>query len=331
MADTIPVPLVLWEPADSVPYTFSPVAPGYFMPSPGWAMKAKTLEKGSFFLTYAPSPRILLWSAQHLRNLLSRAAAALADVMPTILQADYRGLKSPTPPPLRHRLAELHRLLSPLIYLYTSEARPFIDPMLVAELHAIVVILERAAKEPVWAEIRPTCEDPQNFLHTLITFLTIEMLERTQRLVHPTLTTSLSTREPDITIDVGSRVHLEVKVPRVLVRTPLMPPDSLISAAEAAELVEKVAREAVGSRGQIRSDRPGMLVVGGFCLHGDEINHIEAAARLYMIRRGRRYPFLTAIGVTGLLFGRNPSLYGAARAMPGFNFVTNPSTLIPFP
>ena len=29
-----------------------------------------------------------------------------------------------------------------------------------------------------------------------------------------------------------------------------------------------------------------------------------------ILRRGRRYPFLRAIGVTGLLFGRNPSLYG---------------------
>ena len=315
-SDTLPFAILLLEPQETLPFTFSPVAPGYFTPSPSWAMRVRP-DNAGIVLTYAPKPRVLLWSAQHIRHLLDRAHHVLGDVIPKAIEADHRGLKHKTRPLRRHRFAELWREVCPLIYLYTREARPFLDPLIVAELHAVVVILERAAKETTWSEIRPTCVDAHNFHHTLITFLSIEMLERTQHLVLPALSVNMSTREPDIRIHFGTVVHMEVKVPNVLVRAPGVRSE-VMTENDAHRLIERVARSAVGTGGQIRADRPGMLVIGGFCLAEEELPRLEEAASSYMKRRGQRYPFLSSIGLTFLSYGRNPALYGGARAMPGF-------------
>jgi len=123
---------------------------------------------------------------------------------------------------------------------------------------------------------------------------------------------------------------MEVKVPDAFVRKPGVRVPEMTNGG-AYHLIDRVASTAVGSRGQIRADRPGMLVIGGFCLVGEDLPRLTAAAEQYMRRRGGRYPFLSSIGLTFMAYGRNPSLYGAARAMPGFNWVPNPHAKIRFP
>ncbi len=277
--------------------------------------------------------RFCSWSAQAPSHSAFRRSRALDQVLgedlATILSVDRRGQQSKIQPRSRHPLAQLINSFSPVVHLFVAEARPYIDPAVVAELHAIIEVLKRAAKETVWNEIRPTCPTPHDFRHTIIEFLTIEMLERTYRRVLPVLSTTSQTREPDIKLDLPLPIHLEVKVPQSLVR---IPQDvSELGAEYLADLVNRVAKSAVGSDGQIRSDRPGMLVLGGFNLRPEETQRLESSARAYMSRRGQRYPFLASIGVTFLNIGRSPGLNGAARAMPAFNLVRNPNAAVPFP
>lgn len=326
--DTLPFAVQLLEGLDSIPFNFSPVAPGYFMPSPGWIRWPRKYAHREVS-THVPNPRVLRWSAGHVRNLVHTLDEILGDVFSDVLATDRRGLKAKTPPQNRHPLAQLVQSFSPAVHLAVQEARPYIDPAVVAQLHAMVEILKRAAKETVWKEVKPTCSTPDAFRHTLIVFLTIEMLERRYGRVLPVLSTTSDSREPDIKLDVKPPMHLEVKVPQLLVRTP--DETTELDARQAADLVYRVANSAVGTGGQIRSDRPGMLALGGFYLRPEETQHLEAGATTYMARRGRRYPFLASIGLTFLNAGRSANLNGAARAMPVFNLVRNPNAPAPFP
>jgi len=324
---TLPFAVLLLEPAETTPFTFSPIAPGYFMPSPGWALPPK---KGAqrWVSTYAPNPRVLKWSAGHVGNMLASLTEILGPDLAKIVAADRRGMASNVPPKDRHRLGELIHGFSPAVHLALREARPYIDPIVIAELHATVEILKRAAKEAVWPEIGPSCVSPNSFRHTLSTFLALEVLERRRGRPLPLLSVSSDTREPDVTLDLNRHVHLEIKVPRALVWKPTDAPNFDVDVIEG--LVDRLASTAVGNRGQIRPDRPGMLVLGGFNATV-EVAGIEDGARAYMARRGRQYPYLTAIGLAVINFGRSPGLSWAARAMPVFNFVPNPHAIFEFP
>jgi len=326
---TLPYAVMLLERASDVPFRFSPVAPGYFLPSPGWIRGQAELPHREVS-TNAPNPRVLRWSAGHVRNILQRLQELLGeDVYSEVLAKDRRGMNSKTSPVDRHPLARLIHGFSPAIHLALQEARPYIDPAVVAELHAIVEILQRAAKETVWEEIRSTCSTAHDFRHMLIEFLTVEMLERTFRRVLPVLSTTNEKREPDLKLDLQPPMHLEVKVPQRLVRT--LADTSELDADHATDLVDRLTRSAIGSSGQIRADRPGMLAIGGFNLVGEEVQRLEASATAYMARRGQRYPFLVSMGLTFLDIGRAANIPGAARAMPVFNLVRNPHAIAAFP
>jgi hypothetical protein len=328
--DKVPFKALLMEGEDSVPFTFSPVAPGYFLPSPSWVRAPRPgLIAPRHLPTYVPNPRLLMWSALHVRDLLSRMRDAFGPTLAEIRGSALKARQSRTLPAQPHPLADLLELLS-VVYLYESDARPYLDPALVAQLHAECAIVERAAREGVWDEIRASCVTASGYSHTLAAFLAIDMLERRTSTVLPVLSTGMPTREPDIQLGFdGGSVWLEVKAPNAL----LFAPDAPVSMTsdEATMLVERLADDAIGSRKQIRADRPGMLLIGGKNLVPDETQHLEDAIAMWMTRRGRRYPFVSGIGLTFMSYGCAINVNLAVRAMPAFNYVHNPYGSFRFP
>jgi hypothetical protein len=140
----------------------------------------------------------------------------------------------------------------------------------------------------------------------------------------------MPTREPDIQLGFdGGSVWLEVKVPNAL----LFAPDAPVSMTsnDATTLVERLADAAIGSRKQIRSDRPGMLLIGGKNLVPDETQRLEDAVAAWMTRWGRRHPFVSAIGLAFMSYGHAINVNLAARAMPAFNYVHNAHCSFRFP
>jgi hypothetical protein len=176
--EKVPFKALLMEGEDSVPFTFSPVAPGYFLPSPSWIRApGPGLIAPRRLPTYVAKPRLLMWSALHVRDLLSRMRDALGPTLVEIRSSAVRARQSRTPPAQPHPLVELLERLS-VVYLYESDARPYLDPALVAQLHAECAIVERATQESVWDEIRAGCVTASGYSHTLAAFLAIDMLER---------------------------------------------------------------------------------------------------------------------------------------------------------
>jgi hypothetical protein len=197
---------------------------------------------------------------------------------------------------------------------------PYIDPVYVAELYGHLAVLRRADTEPVWRrELRPAAKDPHAYLHDLILFMSLDMLERVFGTVGPLLSSTSAFREPDLFFTVGNHpVRLEVKVPErlILFDVPIEERASSMGDSDAERIIHGAINASVGTHGQIRPDRPGIVVVGGFNLIPDETKAMETAARA-------KRSYLLGAGVHFMNFGRGLNLYGAGRVMPGFHVLPN--------
>lgn len=314
--------IILLEPVEAVPFGFSLVAPGYFLPSGSWLSRGDKRVLG----TYAPEPRLVEWNGRSLIAWLDEFEKLLGEVFKDIVQTFERGQRSPSPPRTQHRLAHLLSLTVPSLSFYRIDEVPYIDPLLVAELYAHLAVWRRASKEPVWRdELRPAVKDPQAYLHDLILFMSLEMLERVFGTVGPLMSTASASREPDLHFMVeGHRVRLEVKVPETLVLYDAPGPEPANSAKfDADRIIGNAIGASVGTHGQIRPDRPGVVIVGGFKLVPQETQALEKAASAYLARNGAKYPYLLGAGVHFMGFGRGVNLYGAGRVMPGFHIMPN--------
>lgn len=317
--------IAMLDSVGSRPYRHSQVAPGYFLPAGSWLDWRDKRVLG----TYAPSPRIIEWTGQSVVVWLDQFRELLGDVFPDVLATFHRGQRSPSPPHMPHRLAQLVSLVLPAVCFYRLDTVPYVDPVYVAELYAHLAAIRRADQEPVWrSELRPAAKDPKAYLHDLILFMSLDMLDRSFGTVGPLLSSATSSREPDLHFTVGKHpVRIEIKVPErlILFDLPFHERKASFNTTDADQVIAKAVSDAVGTHGQIRPDRPGIVIIGGFNLIPEEVSAIEAAATVYMERHGARRPYLIGVGLHFMNFGRGMNLFGAGRVMPGYHVLPNAS------
>lgn len=237
-------------------------------------------------------PRRLDVSAETLTSLLRRA-----DTMPwlgAVLAADQRGRQSKTPPRTRHRLAQLVVGVRAASEAIESGSRAM-NVLSVMELNLIVELFEAWDEDPAWPEMVKSLRDPGEFQHAVVTVGagTCLIAQGNDAAIPPK---EAGRRISDLIVatTAGTALAVEVKAP-----PSLQSRGTPIDLNQALSVVENAVRSAgTGPTGQLRPDRPGFLMVGGFHLATAEMRHLEEASASSL--RRRQADHVLGVGVVSL-------------------------------
>jgi hypothetical protein len=307
------------------PHTF-PVErrplPAFLVPDCWWVALPPGVKRRRVYVGY---------EAATIDVLLHAGRKLLGHRWPKLVAQYHRGRKSPTPPNDVHPLVDLVVRLQWQLTI-TNLGIGYIDWADVAELRVHVGLLTRYSRSPWASIIGASLEAPAQYRHLLITLLFADMLGSRQGPV-ALIVSSGSTRVADIAILVhGKPGTIEVKVPRALCRRMMDQPSPPLTHEYALATIEKAYHKAGDRRhGQLTTMHPGTLVLGGFHLYGDDTQVLTYAANDWLIRNGRRRRHVLGIVIVVLNIGRSVTVEGAARAMPGFNTLSNPHARGPSP
>ena len=227
-----------------------------------------------------------------------RVEALLGEVWDKIREADARGLRSPTPPPRRHRLAVLVEAAA------TARAQlltptPTIDGDLLSELDIVVREMEHWSADPSWPLVRQALVSPHEYAHALMTMAlaTVLVAEGNPAAFHLALGRAADLRLEFSRVSFGA---CEVKAPQAL-----QGPRSVVAQVEAAKIVRKAWRSAgTGPMGQLKPERSGLLAVGGLDLSSRDLDVLEAAAKQMLDDNPRSH----LLGIVVLTLGRAPQM-----------------------
>jgi len=207
-----------------------------------------------------------------IQTLLTEARETFDPILSQLLPRFQRKRERP------HRLPELIALVEANLAELQSGSKE-VDVITVLELARATSVFARWSKDPIQRHLVEESKDPSVFLHNTLLLTVASTLADSG--LGPELVPTAEPRTPDLRMRISARefVNAEVKTPLALQRKP----GAIVRPKEAERLVSDALRS---SRGQLASDVPSLLVIGGAFWTGDFEQHARAAAALF--RPGRR-------------------------------------------
>jgi hypothetical protein len=201
-----------------------------------------------------------------------------------------------------HRLPELVALVETNLAEVQSGSKE-VDVITVLELSRAASVFARWSKDPIYPRLVEDSKDPSGFIHNVLLLSVASTLADSA--LGPELVPTDETRTPDLRLRISARqvIEADIKTPAALQRKP----GAVVRPKEAERLVADALRS---SRGQIASDVPSLLVIGGAFWTGDFDQHARAAAALF--RPGRRR------NVVGVVFASTSVEFARTRGTGPF-------------
>lgn len=251
-------------------------------------------------------PTSMELSPEALESLIDRTQALLGDTFQGLAKTDQRILTHGKGKADRHRLMELVEGVR-WSAKNLRDAVATIDGISIVELSMSVNLLERWRNDPAFAGIVRTFANPPDFPHAIITLAAASNLTDAGNGVGLYVTDPKGMRPADLWLASGveDRMAVEVKAPIALQKR-----HGSVSMKEARRIVETALKKAgSGASGQLRPERPGVLLVGGFHLRKRDVDMLEGAATYEFARRpGKRNHIAGMLTLTVGLTARNVAL-----------------------
>jgi hypothetical protein len=230
-----------------------------------------------------------------------------------------RGVASATPPRTPARpIRAIASVLESVERLTRTEPR--LDISSIVELVAVRDLASRWQRHPLFDSVGPYLLN--EYSHAVIALLVADFLVRAGNGV--AAPTGGAGRGPDLRVCIGAAeyVPIEIKVPRALQEPPLSLDNGSASAIVAAALEES----GTGRKGQLRTGRGGVLVVGGFHLGRQVLQSLERAAETHLLRDLPGRDKLSAIAIASLgVLGHDLQQNGEGDIWARRGTVLNPS------
>jgi len=210
----------------------------------------------------APSRRTLDISG--IEQVLSEAREVFDPILPQLLPRFRRNPQHP------HRLPELLALVEANLAELESGSTD-VDVIAVLDLARATWAFARWSKDPNYERLIKESKHPSTFLHNTLLLMVASVLADAG--LGPELVPTSGPRTPDLRLRISAREHIDadVKAPVALQRKPGV----AVRPKEAGLLVADALRS---SRGQLDSETPSLLVIGGSFWTGDFDQHARAAA-----------------------------------------------------
>ncbi|HEY3957990.1 MAG TPA: hypothetical protein VGM53_31890 [Streptosporangiaceae bacterium] len=235
-------------------------------------------------------------TAEFLRELSTRAQRLLGENYAHLRASDIRGQTSRTPPASRHRLTELisHAEETASVLetrLAVAVGHPSLDD--ITELVATVEMFERWRNHPAWPQLVAGLASETEGPHSLMLLSAASYLSDQGNgvgIVHG----KAHGRIPDLWLEPNliERVDLEVKTPLAFRGSRTLD----ISAEKAEEVITKQVNKAASQRrGQLRSNRTGLLAIGAFHLPPTKLEMLATVTRHVLEAQTQRKRHLAGV------------------------------------
>jgi hypothetical protein len=229
---------------------------------------------------------------ESLNELAGELTSLLGDERRRLEDADLRGRKSRTPPPVRHRLlrlAEYARATAMALSDWDGRGEFDLDGNLLAESVTAVAMARRWQNHPACPALRRglIAETEHTVMLLAVASYLVDAGNGIGIHVNPKsqhVTTADIWIEPDLT----ERVDLEIKTPLAL-RSPKQP----ISVPDAMKVLERALKK---SSHQRRNTRSSLLVIGGYHM-GESYETVVSTAKGLLALERRRWPSLAGLVV----------------------------------
>lgn len=231
-----------------------------------------------------------------LERLAADLVTLLGDRYEKLLCGHRRGLASPTPPRIQHRLLELidyARTTAVAMAEHVGSDPLDIDGNLISELWTTVTMFHRWRYHPEWTALVASLTNPTEVQHSVMTLLVASYLVDSGNGVG-IVRNEMQGRIPDLWAQptVVERLDLEVKTPLDL----RGPRAQKLDLDGAIQLIERLFNEAASStRGQLDPTESGLLAIGGYHLGEGAIENLESAALEVVRRQRHRKPHVMGI------------------------------------
>lgn len=207
-----------------------------------------------------------------IEQMLSEAREVFDPILPRLLLRFQRN------PEQAHRLPQLLALVEANLAQLESGSTE-VDVIAVLELARATSVFARWSKDPNYERLVRESKNPSTFLHNTLLLMVASVLADAG--LGPELVPTGEPRTPDLRLRISAHELLEadVKTPVALQRKP-----GVAIRPKQAGLV--IADALKSSRGQLASETPSLLVIGGSFWTGDFDQYARAAAAV--LRPGRR-------------------------------------------
>jgi hypothetical protein len=252
------------------------------------------------------APARALDTPDSLRSLLDQAKVLVGSALFHDLETSDRlsqGAKE-TPAKERHRLMEISEAVQIAAASFTI-GRPMMDPVAIVELQLLIEVLRRWQYDPAWPGIVASLQG--DFHHALMTLAAAGFLMDAGNGVGLHVEQVPGRRGADLRIAAGSRQRLSIEV-----KTPkgLRNPQSPLTEETATRFLRKALKKAgTGAGGQLSSQYPSVLALGGFHLRDADLNLLERLAPAVIAERAEKREHLAAITIisVGALLSTPPA------------------------
>lgn len=167
------------------------------------------------------------------------------------------------------------------------------------EVDAVIQFAEAAMSSTsslAWKEIRRGLASAAEYLHAVGVIQVASLL----RVHHPTInfvTTSATTREPDLMLEVTDGLPLAVEVKALKA---LWQPSRSLDMAEARHLIRNAVASAGIVQGQLRAGRPGILALTGLLMSKATYDTMAMCFEHHLLSEGAHAPHLLGFALANL-------------------------------
>jgi hypothetical protein len=223
-------------------------------------------------------------TAEALEATIARAREMLGPLFDDLAATDRRGQTSRTPPRVRHRLMVLVQEVERMAQ-DARQGRFEMDHFVVGEVNMALDLLERWRNDPALPLLIASIRNPDEYPHAIMTLAAASHLSDLGNGVGLYVEPGNGRRAADLRIALTAHRHaaIEVKMPRILQQRTSR---EAITEAGIATILKKALREAgTGAGGQLSSEHPGILLIGGFHLEDRQIAMLKIGARKLLSKR----------------------------------------------
>ena len=232
--------------------------------------------------------------ADRFESLRMQLRELLGGVLERVMKSHHKAKTSKTPPARQHRLGFAMDQLDASIK-NLRDGRAHVSTA-VAELQVAMELFRRWENDPGWPRILSSLTNPTDYAHTLLLLVTANHLRDAGNAIG--LQPETTARTADLWVITGASEHcnIEVKSPQILVDPP-----AVITPQEASKVIgDTTSKAGLGRSGQLKSDHPGLLLIGGFGLNSEDLAPLRTAAEEFLATSGPRYPHFMGFVLTSL-------------------------------